>query len=155
MWKMIVCDICGREIVSSGIKPHLQWHKTEKQCGFCGKSVYGRNRFCNSACAARFNKNRKGTGEYHTCICGKLVRRKYCSHVCQHRAEDRDKIERWLNGKLSGGYRGNKDVVGTYVKRWLFERAEGKCEAILDDGSRCGWARINPKTGKVPLNVHH
>jgi hypothetical protein len=61
-------------------------------------------------------------------------------------------IRKWLKGDAEGG-RGGK--MSLYVRRWLFERAENKCEALLDDGSRCGWSRINKKTGKIPLTVHH
>lgn len=155
MWKMVVCDICGSEIASSGIKLHKIWHTTEKPCGFCGKPVYGRKKFCNNICSAKFNKNRKGTGEYHTCICGKPVRRKYCSLECQNQSKYENYITEWLKGRISGGYGEGTGVVSSYIRRWLIERAGGKCEALLDGKRRCGWARKNPKTGKVPLTVHH
>jgi hypothetical protein len=155
MWKKIVCKICGQEIPSPGIKHHLEWHKTEKPCGFCGKPVYGGKKFCNNVCAAKFNNNRKGTGIERRCVCGKRVRSKYCSIECQNNHEYEEYIKKWLDGNVSGGCRGEKGKVSNHVRRWLFERAGCKCEALLDNGSRCGWSRKNPKTGKIPLTVHH
>ena len=152
---MSLIEICGQEIPSPGIKCHLEWHKTEKPCGSCGKPVYGKKKFCDSVCAAKFNNNRKGTGIKYRCVCGKLARRKYCSLACQSKFKYEDYVAKWLNGDVSGGHSGGKGVASNYIKKWLLERAGGKCEALLEDGSRCGWARVNPVSGKIPLNVHH
>jgi len=39
-------------------------------------------------------------------------------------------------------------VVSAHVKRYLREKFGDKC-------CLCGWAEINPKTGKVPLVADH
>ncbi len=156
MWTIVKCEKCGKEIPSPGMSKHIQWHTTEKPCRFCGKPVYGRNKFCSLSCAARENKNRQGTGSEHTCIkCGKKAFRKYCSLQCQADYEYNEYIKQWMAGEVSGGQKNGSGAVSSHVRRWLFERSGSKCEALLDDGSRCGWSRINKHTGKIPLNIHH
>jgi len=159
MWKMIECDICNRDIASSGWENHLRMHKRDKPCASCGKIVSGRKKFCNCSCASKFNKNRQGAGKpLGLCKCGKpLIERhsRFCSKECWAKNEYDFYIKEWLEGKVSGGQKKGSGIVSSHVRRWLFERAENKCEAILDNGLRCGWSRVNLKTGKVPLTVHH
>lgn len=156
MWKMIRCEICGRDIASSGWVFHREWHKRDKPCKCCGKMVHGVDVFCSLSCSAKFNNNRKGTGKSHFCVCGKPVGAKYCSKECQDKHEYDEYISKWLDGEVSGS-RGKKSSgsVSNYIRRWLFERSGGKCEALLDDGSRCEWSRVNKKSGKIPLTIHH
>lgn len=155
MQKIVVCEICGRQVSLCGLSKHLLWHKGEKACGFCGKPVYGGKSFCNHSCASKKHKNREGTGNVHFCICGKRVKTKFCSIGCQHKNEFDEYIRKWLNGEVSGGNKGERGIVSAHVRKWLYERAENKCEALLPDGSRCGWSRKNQTTGKIPLSVHH
>src|SRR5207245_4777334 len=35
-----------------------------------------------------------------------------------------------------------------HIRRWLFQRASNKCE-------QCGWCRVHPVTGLIPLTVNH
>jgi hypothetical protein len=44
-------------------------------------------------------------------------------------------------GRIDGG-------VSGFVRRYLIEQGGERC-------SRCGWAERHPRTGKVPLDVHH
>ena len=74
------------------------------------------------------------------------LRSKYCSLACQMEFQHRIYIEQWLAGMRSGG-RG-EGCVSAHVRRWLFERTGNKCE-------QCGWSRIHPVTGLVPLTVNH
>src|SRR5947208_3553635 len=81
--------------------------------------------------------------------CGTVVenlRSKYCSLRCQMEFQYRDYIQRWLNGEAKG--RRGEGVVSNHIRRWLIERAGGKCE-------KCGWCQIHPTTGVVPLAVNH
>jgi 5-methylcytosine-specific restriction endonuclease McrA len=55
-------------------------------------------------------------------------------------------IQRWLAGEVAGG-RG-EGAVSKHIRRWLFERSGGKCE-------QCGWSRVHPITGLIPLTVNH
>lgn len=56
------------------------------------------------------------------------------------------KISLWLSGKLSG----NNNTFGSsgFVRYHLMQIHDSKC-------SLCGWNKKNPRTGNVPLHVHH
>lgn len=80
--------------------------------------------------------------------CGNIIEKwasKYCSNQCQRDYEYKEYIERWKQGKEKGG---NDFNIAPAVRRYLFEKYESKC-------TRCGWAEINPHTGKIPLEVEH
>ena len=55
------------------------------------------------------------------------------------------KIEAWFCGEFVGG---DWHGVSSYVRAWLFERANHKCEL-------CGWGEINLYSNKIPLQVNH
>jgi hypothetical protein len=81
--------------------------------------------------------------------CGRMIenlRSKYCSLPCQMEFQYRQYIERWLAGEVEG--RRGEGQVSKHVRRWLFRRAGNKCE-------QCGWSRVHPVTGLVPLTVNH
>jgi hypothetical protein len=88
-------------------------------------------------------------------VCGKPAKVKYCSLACQNKRAYEDYIKKWLDGKESGVIKGDRGGISHHVRRWILERASHKCEGVLDDGSRCGWSRKNPKTGRIPLTIHH
>ena len=71
---------------------------------------------------------------------------KYCSNVCQQEYEYRSYIERWKEGKEKGLT--NTGVVNNQVKRYLRTKYANRC-------CICGWSKINPKTGLVPLVADH
>jgi hypothetical protein len=96
--------------------------------------------------------------------CGKEIpattstyKRKYCSDECAGNArvsasirvqqEGYNKyIADWKSGKVSGA-RG-EGVVSWHIRRFLFEKFDSKC-------CECGWSKINPTTGKIPLEIEH
>ena len=83
--------------------------------------------------------------------CGKPVqnlRSKYCSNTCQADLAYQNYIRRWKAGDVHG----NRGItaISAHVRRYLFERSGGKCER-----GDCGWARVNPVTGLIPLTVNH
>src|SRR5262249_52097503 len=81
--------------------------------------------------------------------CGGVVenlRSKYCSFACQFEWQYREYIRRWLAGEIHGGI--GEGRVSRHIRRWLFERAGNKCE-------QCGWSRVHPVTGLIPLTVNH
>ena len=126
-------------------------------CLFCGKLLVGTKKFCNRKCSNSHHHNRFGTGKgLGVCKCGKPLHErhsKFCSRECFLKESQDLYIVDWLAGKESGERK--PDGISNKVRRWLMQRAENKCEATLDDGTRCGWARINSKTGKTPLTIHH
>ena len=57
-------------------------------------------------------------------------------------------IDLWKMG-LADGNRGiNTRNISNHLKRYLGEKFGNKC-------CLCGWSRINPKTGFVPLEIDH
>ncbi len=82
-------------------------------------------------------------------ICGKETSRagyKYCSNSCQFEYQYRAYIKRWKEGKENGLQ--GLGIVSGHIKRYLREKFKDKC-------CLCGWSKINPKTGKVPLVADH
>ena len=70
----------------------------------------------------------------------------WCSLRCQMEWRHWDFIRRWLAGEVTGGC--GEGRVSRHIRRWLFERASSACE-------QCGWNRVHPVTGRVPLTVNH
>ena len=71
---------------------------------------------------------------------------KYCSPNCQCEYQYKKYIERWKNGEESGVI--GKYDMSKYVRKYMLEKAGNKCE-------KCGWNKVNPATGKIPLQIHH
>lgn len=155
------CDICGRITDVRKWKEHVASHKRDSKCPTCGGVIFGidNKKFCDHSCAARYNNlgvRRHGKRTRKKCAyCGKILRRavnKYCGYDCLKKHAYERYIEAWLCGRKTGNW---GDQIQPQVRLWLFERAENACEGILDDGSRCGWSRMNQSTGKIPLCAHH
>lgn len=82
-------------------------------------------------------------------VCGKEPARsfyKYCSNACQHEFQYRVYIEQWKQGDIKG--LNSIGLVADSIKRYLREKYDDKC-------CLCGWSKVNPKTGKVPLVADH
>lgn len=81
--------------------------------------------------------------------CGKPLtwpRSRFCSPQCRLELDYQRYIARWLQGEVPGGRSNGR--VSNHVRRWLFERAASRCE-------QCGWSRVHPVTGRIPLTAHH
>ena len=57
------------------------------------------------------------------------------------------KIFYCLNCGKESGVVGTNDI-SKRIKRYLFEKYNDSCQI-------CGWNKVNPYTGKVPLQIHH
>lgn len=82
-------------------------------------------------------------------FCGKETPRagyKYCSNACQVEYQYQSYIKKWKAGEVSGLV--SLGIVSHYVKRYLRRKFGNKC-------CLCGWAKINSKTGQVPLIADH
>ena len=94
--------------------------------------------------------NPKKGKEYYCLNCGKTLstqnvkHKKYCSHKCQHEYIQKQYIDRWKQG-LENGIKNVYDV-SKYVRHYLFKKNNNSCEC-------CGWNKVNPYTGKVPLQI--
>lgn len=81
--------------------------------------------------------------------CGIELKRhqnKYCSNQCQKEFQYKEYIEKWKSGEING-------LSGEYnlsvnIKKYIKEKYNNKC-------CECGWDKINPITGRSPLEVHH
>jgi len=82
-------------------------------------------------------------------VCGKEpygAGYKYCSNACQHEYQYRIFIKKWKSGEVAGLQ--GLGVVSLHVKRYLREKFGNRC-------CLCGWAKINLKTGLVPVVADH
>ena len=155
---------------SNKCQAHLKRIVQKKICAFCGKEVEvgalvlrtnkTGNFFCDRTCASRFNGKIRAV-EVLCENCGGEIplnrkwRNKYCSSKCCADSKYKDRIRKWLAGEITGNDGLSGEQTTDWVRRYCFERAGGKCEALLEDGTRCNWSRKNPITGRVPLSVHH
>lgn len=133
------------------------YENNPKLCKYCGNSISyeDRNRkdFCNQSCAASYNNTLRG-GKIrkhltHCLNCGKELSKsaiKYCDNKCRIEFEYKMYIERWKQD-LENGVTGKYDI-SNHIRKYLFEKHNNSCQI-------CGWNKTNPKSGKVPLQVHH
>ncbi len=73
-------------------------------------------------------------------------RYKYCSNRCQLEYQYESYIKKWRAGEESGLQ--GLGIVSGYIKRYLRGKFGNRCCV-------CGWAKINPRTGQVPLVADH
>ncbi len=132
-----------------------------KQCKYCKKELpleKKRNTFCNSSCSASYNNKgvrRHGNDpQEDKCLsCGRIfitgrnTKGLYCGNQCQFDYKYKVYLDDWVNGRVDGTKSGGMSV-SNYIRRYLFEKYDGKC-------SRCGWDTPNPFTGKVILEIEH
>jgi hypothetical protein len=94
------------------------------------------------------SKHKKRKRELKNCAyCGKETYNQYCTTHCWREHRYKQFIERWLKGQETGNSCKGMST-SAYVRRWIIERAHGRCE-------KCGWNKINPVTKRCPLTVHH
>lgn len=71
---------------------------------------------------------------------------KYCSVKCQKAYEKAQFLIRWKDGTEQG--KKGKFGISTIIREYLFQKYNHQC-------AKCGWNRINPATGKCPLEINH
>lgn len=85
-----------------------------------------------------------------TCLnCGKELTKtqnKYCCRQCQNEYQRKEYIKLWKNGEKTGIT--GKNGLSEHIRNYLLKKVDYKCE-------QCGWSKIHPITGKVPLEIHH
>ncbi len=72
----------------------------------------------------------------------------YCSNQCQKDFEHERVIASWLADCAKGTNDVKTKNISKHLKRYLLQQTGEKC-------SLCGWRKIHPITGKVPLEVDH
>ena len=134
--KTISCLNCGKEIEVS-----IRQKKEKK--------------FCSQTCSAEYNnKNRhlKKRIKNDVCIkCGKKITNKwkygkYCSKECEKQAKQEEYIKRWKNNEENGTT--GRYGISLRIKKYLFDKYNNQCQL-------CGWNKVNPITGNIPLQIHH
>ena len=83
--------------------------------------------------------------------CFKPVRRAsyhYCSNKCQLDYQYSAYILAWKNGTVSGNRGVRAKGISRHLSRYLVEKYNGCC-------SLCGWNKVHPITGTVPLEIDH
>lgn len=82
--------------------------------------------------------------------CGKPTKDRhslsFCSHTCQFDYQYKNYIGDWKIGKKTG--RSGKLSMSNHIRRYLYEKYNSRC-------SICGWNKINPATGNIPLEIEH
>ena len=130
-------------------KPPLK-EKVIKTCKTCGIDFVLQKKtsqvFCSNVCSSVSRKLAK------ECLsCFKEIHHKndsgYC-RSCKITTDYQFYIDRWLLGLESGNRKGVTQDLHEYVRRYMFKLHENKCQ-------ECGWSKINPITGNIPLQVDH
>ncbi len=130
------------------------YNRNPKACKHCGKLLsYAKRRstFCCMSCSASFNnrgKVRHGIpAALKQCLyCGKPRKGdKFCNYVCQREYHYLIYINKWKLGLVSGVVH---QGVSDHIRHYLYKKYNGRCKV-------CGWAKVNPVTGKIPLHVEH
>lgn len=107
-------------------------------------------KFCDSSCAATFN-NLRSTKSRQCKHCKKTIHksnRHFCNHRCSSQFKYEEFITNWRSGDTSKASTCDGLGISNYIRRYLFEKYDNKC-------CKCGWAKTNPVTGKIPLVVNH
>ena len=140
-------DFCSKFCANSYTRKHEKCGTKKVKCITCGKEIEVDKRAYNTLCKCDDCRGYKKQKNEEFCLnCGKIRIKKYsgkyCNLTCQAEYEYKQFIKNWKNGKVDG----NKHR--TYIKKYLFEKYNNKC-------SKCGWGEINPKSGKIPLQIEH
>lgn len=149
-----------RRMKKFGLKSKFSFFKNEEvkclNCGCIFKSTISQNRkFCSQSCSTIFNNKKRTKGvkdkknkvrkdkKIGTCLnCNvEIIRNngrkmaKYCSNECQ--------LNFQMNLRIVTGIASSKTI-----KRYLINLYGNKC-------MECGWDRVNPISGKVPIELEH
>ena len=116
-----------------------------KLCLWCSKTVPSEltsNTCCSRACASKLGHSKRTKRLGKKCLsCGSEISRKkdFCNYKCLSVFRKKQTEEKIL--------RGDKVSEGT-LKKHLINTRGNRCEL-------CGWDKINPKTGKCPIQLEH
>ncbi len=107
-----------------------------------------RKKFCNASCSAKYNNSKRKLNKHKCIYCGKELNKKvkYCSNKCQMEYQYEEYISEWKKGRKDGLI--GKYQTSGYIRRYLHEKYNSSC-------CECGWNKINPYTGKIPLEIEH
>jgi hypothetical protein len=161
------CEFCGTETRNPRFCSnacHLKGTQAERSaklrkplgiCPVCGKQDVMRGAVtCGRACSDSLRRARSARPCEH---CGSTQRENgrtgpYCSWLCytEDRYQRTGRFAKWLAGWLSGEISGTRPdgKPDWHVRQALVLIRGQRCE-------ECGWNKINPVSGRVPLHVDH
>jgi len=131
-----------------------QQYNINKTCLNCNKEFEtlrsSNKKFCNHSCSASYNNKirynhieLKNEVEKVCLNCGVHIKKRsknFCSNKCQGNYTQKLVFEKIKNGDLTFSEK--------RYKCYLIELYGNKC-------MECGWAKVNPKTGKIPIQLEH
>lgn len=141
----------ARETVKKAYEDRIKHYNENKSiCTHCNAPLEyesRHNKFCNQSCSASFHNEKKK--KYNYCIhCGSLAQgknrkpnQKYCSTKCQQAFVKEARYKEMLAGVSSG-------MKNASIRKLLIEKHGAKCMS-------CDWDKINPTTGKCPIELEH
>ena len=137
--------------------------KLIKKCINCSNEIlnYG-DKFCSSSCSATYNNKIRPKKEYSknknesinkrkrenyrlrknkVCVnCNTITTNKYCGSKCQNEYRIKLVFDKIKNGDIT--------LNSRQYKKYLIDKYGNKC-------MECGWDKVNPVTGKVPIELEH
>ena len=134
------CDLCGKSI-----------SKTRKYCSLCFNEnkadILTKNR------ATRVEKTAKG--KPRLCPgCSLILKdrhRIYCTRECGVLYKRKTQVQKWLNGEWDGSEAAGLSRI---IRDYLISEAGNKC-TVLTCAVPGGFREVNPRTGRVPLEIDH
>ena len=108
------------------------------------------DKYCSRKCSAIENNGKKRSdravtkclGCENTFIQTKIsYRKKFCSIKCQQALARQEAMKLLVDGKLT-------KLKNPSLRRLLIEKFSAKC-------MECGWDKVNPHTGKCPIELEH
>jgi hypothetical protein len=107
-------------------------------------------KFCNHSCSAKFNNSKRATIKVCRCCQTPLANQSstFCGHACHHQFQYEEFIQKWRTGDTLMASTCDGLFISSHIRRYMFEKYNSKC-------CKCGWAKTNPVTGKIPLVVNH
>lgn len=145
------CIKCRLELSVQNLGKHLPTHSkvSKSNCLECNSPLYKMGKFCNHKCSASYNNRHRVKIEKECLRCGELLkdtRRDFCSTRCRRA----NYIHNWLSGNIPmiETYYGINNCLAKPIRDYLLFNAKYSCE-------ECGWAKVNKKTGLVPVQINH
>lgn len=148
---------CSAKSNNTGVN---RWGKVPyNSCPECGKDVLKRaNKYCSRECSHK-HTTLKRYGSYNkivekecaSCGCTFMPSTKhviYCSPKCLSDKRRQEKIDAWIKDPNTATVKGRG--LSATIRMYLIEQAGFKCSM-----PGCGWGKVNPTTGNVPLEIEH
>lgn len=133
------------------------YYNNPATCNYCNTVLSydkRKNKFCSHTCSAikansGYNRHSGTSVKNRTCLncgislLGKSCHAKFCCNACNVEYNAKISLNEWLTKGIF-----EAKMLTAYGRNYYLKDRGMKCE-------ECGWDKINPTTGKSPLNVDH